>query len=36
MEREYVKKVLLHTQGNETKAAEILQIDRKTLCDKLN
>ncbi len=36
MEKEYVRRVLLHTQGNKTKAAEILQIDRKTLRDKLN
>lgn len=36
MEKEYVKKVLNHTQGNKTKAAEILQIDRKTLRDKLD
>ena len=36
MEKEYVKRVLLYTQGNKTKAAEILQIDRKTLRDKLN
>ncbi|MGB5437691.1 MAG: sigma-54 dependent transcriptional regulator [Maribacter sp.] len=35
MEKEYVQKVLLHAQGNKTKAAEILQIDRKTLRDKL-
>ncbi|WP_373517893.1 sigma-54-dependent transcriptional regulator [Pricia sp.] len=35
MQKEYVKKVLLHTEGNKTKAAEILQIDRKTLRDKL-
>jgi DNA-binding NtrC family response regulator len=35
MEKEYVKRVLFHTQGNKTKAAEILQIDRKTLRDKL-
>lgn len=35
MEKEYVQKVLVHTQGNKTKAAEILQIDRKTLRDKL-
>ena len=35
MEKEYVKRVLIHTQGNKTKAAEILQIDRKTLRDKL-
>lgn len=36
MEREYIKKVLLYTKGNKTKAAEILQIDRKTLRDKLD
>ena len=36
MEREYVQRVLNHTGGNKTKAAEILQIDRKTLRDKLN
>lgn len=36
MEKEYVRKVLNHTQGNKTKAAEILQIDRKTLRDKLD
>ncbi len=36
MEKEYIKRVLLHTQGNKTKAAEILQIDRKTLRDKLD
>ena len=36
MEREYVKRVLSHTGGNKTKAAEILQIDRKTLRDKLD
>jgi DNA-binding NtrC family response regulator len=36
MEKEYVQRVLNHTQGNKTKAAEILQIDRKTLRDKLN
>lgn len=35
IEKEYVKRVLIHTQGNKTKAAEILQIDRKTLRDKL-
>ncbi|MEY8019368.1 sigma-54-dependent transcriptional regulator [Muriicola sp. SD30] len=35
MEKEYVQRVLIHTQGNKTKAAEILQIDRKTLRDKL-
>lgn len=36
MEKEYVQRVLLHTQGNKTKAAKILQIDRKTLREKLN
>jgi len=36
MEKQYVKRVLIHTEGNKTKAAEILQIDRKTLRDKLN
>ncbi|MEO9893164.1 sigma-54 dependent transcriptional regulator [Aurantibacter sp.] len=35
MEKEYAQKVLLHTKGNKTKAAEILQIDRKTLREKL-
>lgn len=35
MEKEYVQRVLIHTEGNKTKAAEILQIDRKTLRDKL-
>ncbi|WP_285649732.1 sigma-54 dependent transcriptional regulator [Allomuricauda sp. NBRC 101325] len=34
-EREYIQKVLVHTKGNKTKAAEILQIDRKTLREKL-
>ena len=36
MEKEYVKRVLLHTKGNKTEAAEILQIDRKTLRSKLD
>lgn len=36
MEKEYVQRVLEHTKGNKTKAAKILQIDRKTLRDKLN
>lgn len=36
MEKEYVQSVLEHTKGNKTKAAKILQIDRKTLRDKLN
>ncbi len=35
MEKEYIKRVLAHTKGNKTKAAELLQIDRKTLRDKL-
>ncbi|MCG2462337.1 sigma-54 dependent transcriptional regulator [Flavobacteriaceae bacterium F89] len=35
MEKEYIQRVLVHTKGNKTKAAEILQIDRKTLRDKL-
>ncbi|HDZ04217.1 hypothetical protein LCGC14_0068430 [marine sediment metagenome] len=35
MEKEYVQRVLTHTKGNKTKAAEILQIDRKTLREKL-
>ena len=35
MEREYIQKVLLYTEGNKTRAAEILQIDRKTLRSKL-
>ncbi|MGB6151484.1 MAG: sigma-54 dependent transcriptional regulator [Pricia sp.] len=36
MEKEYVRRVLRHTEGNKTKAAKILQIDRKTLRDKLD
>lgn len=35
MVKDYVQKVLIHTKGNKTKAADILQIDRKTLRDKL-
>lgn len=35
MEKRYIKKVLNATQNNKTKAAEILQIDRKTLREKL-
>lgn len=34
-EKEYIQKVLLSTEGNKTKAAEILGIDRKTLREKL-
>ncbi|MBR9853344.1 MAG: sigma-54-dependent Fis family transcriptional regulator [Algicola sp.] len=36
MEKKYIQKVLVHTKGNKTKAAEILQITRKTLRDKLD
>ena len=36
MEREYIKKVLRSTGNNKTKAAEILQITRKTLRNKLD
>ncbi len=36
MEKEYIQKVLIATEGNKTKAAEILNIDRKTLRNKLN
>ncbi|HLT53219.1 MAG TPA: sigma-54 dependent transcriptional regulator [Flavobacteriaceae bacterium] len=35
MEKQYIQKVLNATQNNKTKAAEILQIDRKTLREKL-
>lgn len=35
LEREYIKRVLLETGGNKTKAAEILGLDRKTLYRKL-
>lgn len=35
MEKEYIQRVLSHTEGNKTKAAEILQIDRKTLRERL-
>ncbi|MCR9228537.1 MAG: sigma-54 dependent transcriptional regulator [Flavobacteriaceae bacterium] len=34
-EREYIEEVLLSTEGNKTKAAEILGINRKTLREKL-
>ncbi|MCK0161254.1 sigma-54-dependent transcriptional regulator [Allomuricauda sp. F6463D] len=34
-EKEYIQEVLLSTQGNKTKAAEILGINRKTLREKL-
>tara|TARA_B100001109_G_scaffold255887_1_gene262260 strand:+ start:12393 stop:13724 length:1332 start_codon:yes stop_codon:yes gene_type:complete len=35
MEKQYIQKVLNHTQNNKTKAASILNIDRKTLREKL-
>ena len=35
LEREYIKKVLLEVNGNKSKAAEILGLDRKTLYRKL-
>ncbi len=35
MEKEYIQRVLSATNNNKTKAAEILQIDRKTLREKL-
>ena len=35
MERKYIQKVLVATNNNQTKAAEILQIDRKTLRTKI-
>lgn len=35
MEKNYIQQVLLHTNNNKTKAAEILNIDRKTLREKL-
>ena len=35
MEAEYIRKVLASVNGNKTKAAEILEIDRKTLREKL-
>jgi DNA-binding protein Fis len=31
MEKKYIQKVLAATDNNQTKAAEILKIDRKTL-----
>ncbi|WP_417887029.1 sigma-54-dependent transcriptional regulator [Zunongwangia sp.] len=34
-EKDYIKQVLAHTNQNKSKAAEILQIDRKTLRNKL-
>ena len=36
MEKTYVQRVLNYTKGNKTKAAKILEIDRKTLRDKLD
>ncbi|TDL99385.1 MAG: hypothetical protein C4K58_05595 [Flavobacteriaceae bacterium] len=35
MEKKYIEQVLVKTAGNKSKAAEILQIDRKTLREKL-
>ena len=35
VESEHIQNVLMHTGGNKTKAAEILNIDRKTLREKL-
>ncbi len=35
LEKEYIKRVLLNTGGNKSKAAEILGLDRKTLYRKL-
>lgn len=36
MEKNYINKVLSATGNNKTKAAKILQIDRKTLRDKIS
>lgn len=36
MEKKYIQKVLAATENNQTKAAEILKIDRKTLRGKIN
>jgi len=36
VEAEYIRNVLASVGGNKTKAAEVLQIDRKTLREKLN
>ena len=36
IEKKYIKKVLRATGNNKTKAAEILQIDRKTIRQKLS
>jgi len=35
VEAEYVRNVLASVKGNKTKAAEILEIDRKTLREKM-
>jgi DNA-binding NtrC family response regulator len=35
LEKEYIKRVLIETGGNKSKAAEILGLDRKTLYRKL-
>ena len=36
VEKEYIRNVLNSVDGNKTRAAEILKIDRKTLREKLN
>ncbi|HET8804665.1 MAG TPA: helix-turn-helix domain-containing protein, partial [Aequorivita sp.] len=36
MEKKYIQKVLAATENNQSKAAEILKIDRKTLRGKIN
>jgi DNA-binding NtrC family response regulator len=35
LEKEYIRRVLIETGGNKSKAAEILGLDRKTLYRKL-
>jgi len=36
IEKQYIEKVLRATDNNKTKAAKILQIDRKTIREKLS